>query len=255
MDTYRATNTTNGKFYIGSTTNFNKRKNSHFTSKENYPFQNALRKNPEAFEWEVWSDDSEEPILEQALLDMWFGTEQCYNLNPSAKHPPRSTEGVSKGGKVVFQEKSGIHSEEWLNSDECLKQRKENGEKCRDEGKGMFSLTSEERFGVASLAGTINYSRGVGIFNPDYVNSEQKIEDSRKGGVTQGPRHLEEQTGLFNPDYLSSDKRIKDLEKGGQVAGSQVWESTHDGYRNNAGNVAQHNRRNGWNPNDRVKIS
>jgi group I intron endonuclease len=92
MDTYKVTNTWNGKFYVGSTKNFEKRKRGHLTSKENYPFQNALRKNPEAFEWEVWTDDSDEPVLEQALLDMWFGKEQCYNLNPYASRPP-SPEG------------------------------------------------------------------------------------------------------------------------------------------------------------------
>ncbi len=90
MDTYKATNTENGKFYIGSTKNFEKRKRGHLNSKENYPFQNALRKNPEVFEWEVWTDDSDEPVLEQALLDMWFGKEQCYNLNPYASRPPSS---------------------------------------------------------------------------------------------------------------------------------------------------------------------
>ena len=88
MDTYKATNTLNGKFYIGSTSDFKRRKREHLTSKENYPFQNALRKNPNAFEWEVNEDDSSEPILEQALLDMWFGTEMCYNLNPAASRPP-----------------------------------------------------------------------------------------------------------------------------------------------------------------------
>jgi group I intron endonuclease len=88
MDTYKATNTTNGKFYIGSTTNFDRRKAEHLKCEENYPFQNALRKNPEAFEWEVWSDESDEPILEQALLDMWYGKECCYNINPCASRPP-----------------------------------------------------------------------------------------------------------------------------------------------------------------------
>jgi group I intron endonuclease len=88
MDTYRATNTTNGKFYIGSTTNFERRKEEHLRCKENYPFQNALRNNPEDFEWEVWTDDSNEPILEQALLDMWFGKGCCYNINPCASRPP-----------------------------------------------------------------------------------------------------------------------------------------------------------------------
>jgi len=88
MDTYKATNTLNGKFYIGSTVNFAERKKSHLASKENYPFQNSLRTNPEIFEWEVWTDDSENRELEQALLDMWFGREQCYNLNPIAAAPP-----------------------------------------------------------------------------------------------------------------------------------------------------------------------
>jgi group I intron endonuclease len=88
MKTYKATNTTNGRFYIGSTKDFEKRKREHLSSKCNYPFQNALRQNPDAFEWCVHSDDYDEPILEQSLLDMWYGKECCYNLNPSAKHPP-----------------------------------------------------------------------------------------------------------------------------------------------------------------------
>jgi group I intron endonuclease len=88
MDTYKATNTKNGRFYIGSTNNFEKRKVEHLKSKENLPFQNALRKNPLAFEWEVHSDESDKPILEQALLDMWYGTEMCYNINPFASRPP-----------------------------------------------------------------------------------------------------------------------------------------------------------------------
>ena len=91
MDTYKATNTTNGKFYIGSTTNFEKRKKAHLRSKEPYPFQNALRKNPEAFEWEVWSDDCDDPVLEQALLDMWYGKECCYNLSQFADRGPDRT--------------------------------------------------------------------------------------------------------------------------------------------------------------------
>jgi group I intron endonuclease len=91
MDTYKATNTANGKFYVGSSTNFEKRKKEHLRSKDSYPFQNALRKNPEVFEWEVWTDDCDEPILEQALLDMWFGKECCYNLSQFADRGPDRT--------------------------------------------------------------------------------------------------------------------------------------------------------------------
>ena len=88
MDTYISRNTSNGKFYIGSAKDFEARKKEHLSSINNYPFQNALRKAPEAFEWEVFTDDSENRELEQALLDMFFGTEMCYNLNPSASCPP-----------------------------------------------------------------------------------------------------------------------------------------------------------------------
>ena len=88
MYTYIATNTQNGKFYIGSSINFQERKNAHLQSKRSYPFQNALRKNPDAFEWEVWNDNSENRELEQALLDMWYGKEQCYNLSPAVSVPP-----------------------------------------------------------------------------------------------------------------------------------------------------------------------
>lgn len=255
MDTYRSTNTLNGKFYIGSTTDFERRKKSHLSSKENYPFQNALRKNPDAFVWEVWTDDSDEPILEQALLDMWFGKEQCYNLNPVAGRPPNSFEICSKGGNTVYSLGVGIHSQEWLDSQECLEQRKKNGEKVLKEGKGMFSLTQEEKVEVGRKVGLSHYQEKVGLFNPEYSGSEKCTEDRRRGGITQGYAHLENQTGLFDPEYLGSDKKKEDSKKGGSSTCAQVWESTHDGYRNNPGNVAQHNRKNGWDPDDRVRVS
>jgi group I intron endonuclease len=98
METYVATNTKNGKFYIGSTTNFEWRKYCHLSQKRNYPFQNALQKDPDSFIWEVFSDNSDEPVLEQALLDKFFGAEQCYNLNPLASRPP------SQAGRPVSEE-------------------------------------------------------------------------------------------------------------------------------------------------------
>jgi hypothetical protein len=41
----------------------------------------------------------------------------------------------------------------------------------------------------------------------------------------------------------------------GKKSTAQIWESTIDGFRSNAGNVAQHNRANGWDPAARVRIS
>jgi hypothetical protein len=91
MITYRAINTTNGKFYIGSSKSwetFERRKRTHLKYGEIFYFQRALRANPDIFIWETYEDESEEPILEQALLDIWFGKEQCYNLSAKADKPP-----------------------------------------------------------------------------------------------------------------------------------------------------------------------
>jgi hypothetical protein len=85
---------------------FDRRKKEHLHCKyTNYPFQNALRRNPDDFVWEVWSDDCEYPVLEQALLDMWVGKKWCYNINPSATHPP------SPRGRVDTEETRKRRSE------------------------------------------------------------------------------------------------------------------------------------------------
>jgi hypothetical protein len=198
MDTYKATNTVNGKFYIGSTTDFERRKYEHLNSTKNLPFQNALRKTPEAFKWEVWSDDSNEPILEQALLDMWHGKECCYNLNSRADR---------------------------VNKEFCAKGGKTQGDK--------------------------NVADGVGFLSPKWLGSEEHIEHQsragRVGGLVTGFRHLNNGTGLFS-------QTKEQLSENSRKANSQVWESTHDRFRGNAGNVARHNIANGWDPSDRVKI-
>jgi group I intron endonuclease len=123
MYTYKATNTTNGKFYIGSSFDFERRKVEHMQCNKNYPFQNALRKKPGAFDWEVWTDDSDEPILEQALLDMWYGCEQCYNLNPSASRPP-SWEG-KKHKESTKQKQSASQVKDWEQNTERRKKASE----------------------------------------------------------------------------------------------------------------------------------
>jgi predicted GIY-YIG superfamily endonuclease len=108
--TYLAVNTSNGKFYIGSTNDMSRRKREHLSCKFNYPFNNAYRRSPEKFEWQTVEDDSEEPVLEQALLDMWFGTEQCYNLSPFANRPPDNS------GTIWWTE---VKSGEEMKSDTC----------------------------------------------------------------------------------------------------------------------------------------
>jgi len=102
MDTYRATNTLNGKFYIGSSVNFEWRKYQHLRSKETYPFQTDLRKNPEAFVWEVYVDDLDTNEHEVRLLKEFFFDVRCYNLNPCAERPP-SQKGKTRWKNELIQ--------------------------------------------------------------------------------------------------------------------------------------------------------
>jgi group I intron endonuclease len=89
MITYTATNTRTGQFYIGSTFNFKKRQQEHLSSKAPLPFQRALRKNPDEWEWEFVEDDREDRELEQLLLDLFWGTEGCLNLAADATSPTK----------------------------------------------------------------------------------------------------------------------------------------------------------------------
>jgi hypothetical protein len=156
MFTYKATNTLNGKFYLGSTTDFEKRKKSHLSSQKNYPFQNALRKKPEMFEWEVWEDNSDDPILEQTLLDMWFGKEQCYNLCPYSNRPRFNMKSVREWGTVNgpiqgrrrLEEKNGIFSPAAPKSEWGKKGGSVSGPRSLENGTGIFregSVTFESR--------------------------------------------------------------------------------------------------------------
>jgi group I intron endonuclease len=158
MYTYRATNTLNGKFYIGSAINFKKRKNEHLRSKDNYPFQTALRNNPEMFDWETWSDDCNQPVLEQALLDMFYGTEQCYNLSPDAIAPMKSKKHSTETKQKQSENNRGKNNPMWG------KKRPDNAERnqtLKQRGKKIKVIDIEGNVEVYSSARTAAHLLGV----------------------------------------------------------------------------------------------
>jgi hypothetical protein len=86
------------KVYTGSTVDFEKRQKSHLNSKENYPFQNALKVRP--FYWICSEDDGlEDRSEEQTYLDFYFGSEWSFNLNPNAVNPPNAPETLPESWK------------------------------------------------------------------------------------------------------------------------------------------------------------
>jgi group I intron endonuclease len=158
----------NGKFYIGSTKDFERRKREHLCSKENYPFQEDLRKNPEAFVWEVYVDDLDTNEHEVRLLKKFFFDVRCYNINPCAERPPNVT-----GRK------------RWKN--ELTQEQKLCFEKPEGEGweKGMLQKTIER--GQAARLGiprTKETKKKIGEANTGKISTEEfkkRISESRTG--------------------------------------------------------------------------
>lgn len=126
---------------------------------------------------------------------------------------------------------------------------------CAERQGGLNQVKTREWHQKGGKVGGHGHLRNkTGIFDEQYRSSQQYVEDSRKGGAISGNKNVVNGTGFLNPDYLQSDKRKKDSEKAGKIASRMVWESTVDGFRANAGNVARHNIANGWNPADKRRV-
>lgn len=84
------------------------------------------------------------------------------------------------------------------------------------------------------------------------------LEAKKKGGLLQ-PREVRVITGRKAAQRLNSRSNANaDRSKAGKIGAiitnSQIWESTVDGFRSNAGNVSQHNKANGWDTKARVRV-
>ena len=104
------------------------------------------------------------------------------------------------------------------------------------------------------MVGQSHLKNKTGIFDEGYRSSRQYVKDSRKGGEIGGNRNVVNGTGFLNPEYLRSEKKRLDSQKAAKKASRMVWESTRDGFRSNAGNVARHNIANGWSPADKRRV-
>lgn len=146
-------------------------------------------------------------------------------------------------GEWVLMEFEG---EEWFKATKMY---------CAERQGGLNQVkTREWHQKGGDVAGQNHLKNKTGIFDEGYRSSQQYVEDSRKGGTIAGNRNVVNGTGFLNPEYLRSDKKKKDSQKAAKIASHLVWESTVDGFRSNAGNVARHNIANGWNPSDKRRV-
>jgi hypothetical protein len=106
-------------------------------------------------------------------------------------------------------------------------------------------------------------ARGAGMFDPETrLEWQKKAHEACKQagvGVAYDPnlrsKSHESQRKLKVGIYAQTPEEKSTYgSMGVKITNSQVWESTVDGFRSNSGNVAQHNRKNGWDPNARVRV-
>jgi hypothetical protein len=130
-------------------------------------------------------------------------------------------------------------------SEDGKKASKKAHEVKNEEGKSILAIKMGKSGGRKSV------DNQSGVHSKEYMESEKAKEDSRKAGK----RTAELKAGVHHPDFINSERKREVSRKGGATASSQVWESTVDGFRSNAAVVARHNKRNGWDPQSRVRIS
>jgi group I intron endonuclease len=167
--TYLGITLNNRKFYVGSAVDFERRQKGHLKSKDNYPFQNALRKDPEGVYWIASEDDGlDTREEEQFYLDFYHGSEWCYNLSSRVSHPDR--EMCRKGG-VTTKELHGEQQSEW----------------GRQGGAATHLKHPELAKSRGGLGGKAVVATNAGFLNPEHsesVNNNRRKNSSRNGALT-----------------------------------------------------------------------
>jgi hypothetical protein len=116
----------------------------------------------------------------------------------------------------------------------------------------------------ASKAHTKKDSRGKSVTATKAGSSthSEKDEDGKslhmlklhEGKDSEGKSILARKAAKASHSKKDEQGKSVNAQKANAVMLKQEWKSLHDGFTSNAGNVAQHNRRNGWDPNARVRL-
>jgi hypothetical protein len=135
----------------------------------------------------------------------------------------------------------------------------EGARKAKEMGVGVHARSTEQRILHGSKGGLKAFDMKIGLFGR---TPEKHSQDSRKAVESTNAkkdaagRSMNAVKGAETL-HQKKDSRGKSVEgvKSANRMNSQVWESLRDGFRSNAGAVANHNRARGWDPNARIRLS
>jgi hypothetical protein len=129
--------------------------------------------------------------VENRLIRLFFNTDEwCLNESCGGNI---SIEVMRKVGRTSYIEGKGIHS---MSFEDKSKRSKKNGYKLYEEGKGIFSLTEDEMKKVRKNGGQRVLELGVGIHG---LTKEQMTKNSKRAGkITSSQRWMCLETGFIS---------------------------------------------------------
>ena len=189
MITYLGITLNNRKFYVGSAVDFERRQKGHLKSKDNYPFQNALRKGPEGVYWIASEDDGlDTREEEQFYLDFYHGSEWCYNLSPYSNQPLVDVDKCRENGLKTAEYGAGIHNP--------------NNRHLVVEGGRKGGLRTAELHREEMSERTSQWLRDNPGHTLRMIKKSQEMYPNlcRDNGTSTGRRMVEEEKGWMNPE-------------------------------------------------------
>jgi hypothetical protein len=151
-------------------------------------------------------------------------------------------EYASGHGKKVHEEKN-----ENGKSVNAVKASNKAHAKKDSRGRSILGVKNSERL----LAEKDDLGRSVNILKSLEIIHAEKDELGRS---TQGVKNAERMNKKLHSRKNEEGKSIIGVEAS-RRNNLSVWQSTVDGFTSNLGNVVKHNKKNGWDPSARVKIS
>jgi group I intron endonuclease len=175
---YKATNTKNGKSYIGFTTNFKKRKKVHEKRKENpncQYFHNAINKHGiDAFDWQILKENAtlQDEINFIAEYESFWETGKGYNLTKG---------GEGSLGRIVSEQTKEKHRQNAIKRYQNEEYKKKISETTKNGMRNWWEdLTNEQKFDHIERC----KKKPEGYIKPSFKHTNEakkRMSESRKG--------------------------------------------------------------------------
>ena len=194
---------------------------------------------PSFHRW-IWHDGEE--FIEWAIE----GGKKAAQKTSRLAHVEKNKEGKSKHAMKMAEESHKVKNVEGK-SVNAIRAGKESHKVKNEEGKSVHAVKNGKKAIKKLHAEKDGLGRSIqGVKNAERLHAEKDELGRSVSAVTMNEKTHAEKDWQGRSKHAM--KRVEEMN-------SQVWESTKDGFRSNAGVVAKHNKAKGWDPNARVKVS